>query len=121
MDSELNLGITPEKHSSELCCVKPQDDPRPQYPEICFRGKHAEMFREKFGNCAPGDEYTMTLRCRVKSSSAGESEYENRIEMCAEAIIGDVVEEEADESGGEKKAVKPQRKLAKKEKVEAYA
>lgn len=116
-DSELDLAIMPDKPGEgpcDPCKTSPTQDPKPQYPELCFRGKHADLFRSKYGACAPGDEYTMTVRCRVKSSSDGESEYEKRVEMCVEAIIGDVVEEEASKSEDADKPPKPMdRKLEK--------
>jgi hypothetical protein len=79
---------------------------------LCFRGEHADLFRKKFGSCAPGDEYIMTLRCKVRQSSDGESEYDKRVEMAVEAIIGDVVEEEGEEPAEEKPKAKPQRKVS---------
>ncbi len=104
--SELDLGVMPEKTSMECapCGPKPCDQPR--YPELCFRGKHADLFREKYGSCAPGDEYEMTLRVKVKVSGMSDDkcdDYNNRIEFCALAIVGDVVEEEASEEASEEK------------------
>ena len=115
--AELDLGITPEK-TKELSVSVPEKPESPSYPELTFRGKHADLFRQKYGNCAPGDEYETTMRLRVKSSSDGESEYDKRIEFCAVAIIGDVVEEESTKED-EKPAAKPARKLSKKTEVAA--
>lgn len=111
---ELDLGIMPDKKDEGQCapcCVSDSDKPR--YPELCFRGPHADMFREKYGACAPGDEYEATLKLRVKVSADGESEHDKRIEFSVVSIIGDVVEEEP--SATEEKPAKPaSRKLVKK-------
>jgi len=104
---ELDLGIVKEP-GSVMCCEHDKKELKPSYPELCFSGAHADLFREKYGNCAPGDEYTMTVRCRVRSASDGDGEYQKRVEMCVEAIVGDVIEEEA----GDEKEEKPKTKLA---------
>lgn len=107
---DLDLGIVPSKEKDCVpspCCA-PEDKPR--YPELTFRGDHAKLFREKYGSCAPGDEYTITMKLTVKSSSAGESDYDNRIEFNCTKIVGDVVEEETEEEKPKKSAT---RKLGK--------
>lgn len=95
-DAELDLGIVTDKtdKSYMTCCDSGGDELR--YPELCFRGKHADLFRQKYGQCAPGDEYEATFRLRVKVSGDSDSEtddYNKRIEFAVTAIIGDVVEE----------------------------
>ncbi len=117
---ELDLGIMPEQEKLKSdCCPSVCDSmDQPRYPELTFRGPHADLFREKYGSCAPGDEYEATFRLRVKSSSDGEEEYDKRIEFCVVSIIGDVVEEEpakedaAKEENTEKSA-KPKRMVKK--------
>lgn len=111
-DKELDLGIEPQKDKGECspCCAPDSDQKR--YPELCFRGDHADLFREKYGACAPGDEYEATLRLRVKVSADGENEYDKRIEFSVVAIIGDVVEEEStaeDDAPGEEAEPAPRR------------
>lgn len=111
--SELDLGIKDKDHSMDSpCCAPEKETPKVRYPDLCFRGKHAELFRKKYGNCAPGDEYEMTVKLKVKSSAAGESDYDNRIEFDVTSIVGDVVEEEATEE--EKEQPKASRKLGEK-------
>jgi hypothetical protein len=113
--TELDLGIMPEKKDTECkpCCPGDSDMDKPRYPELCFRGAHADLFRKKYGNCAPGDEYDAEFKLRVKVSADGENEYDKRIEFSVLSIVGDVVEEEP--SGDEEKPTKPAaRKLAKK-------
>jgi hypothetical protein len=100
--SELDLGIKDKDHSGPCCPSPEKPEMKVRYPDLCFRGKHAELFREKYGNCAPGDEYEMTVKLKVKSSSAGESDYDNRIEFEVLSIVGDVVEEEGEEEEEEK-------------------
>ena len=125
--AELDLGIVPSK-DEDKCCPAPcgmGDSDKERYPEVEFRGAHADLFRNKYGNCAPGDVYLFGtpgggVEMRVKSSSDGESEYEKRIVFCMTKIIGDVVEEEAAEEK-EEKPEKPQRRVAgKKETAGAY-
>lgn len=121
---ELDLGIMPKKEEKGCApcspCCPPEDKPR--YPELCFRGAHADLFRSKYGNCAPGDEYEATFKLRVKSSSDGENDYDKRIEFDVIAIVGDVVEEEAAETEGtETKPAKPRRMAtAKKTETASY-
>lgn len=90
---------------------------KPRYPSLEFRGDHADLFRKKYGGCAPGDEYSMEIKLRVKLSSDGTSDYDKRIEFDVLSIIGDVVEEEsteaADDEGAEPKPAAKPRKLGK--------
>lgn len=110
---ELDLGIMPKKETEICSPCKPccPDTDTPRYPDMCFRGEHADLFRKKYGPCAPGDEYEVTVRLKVKSSSDGENEYDKRIEFNVTAIIGDVVEEESSE--GESDGKKAPRKMVK--------
>jgi hypothetical protein len=112
---ELDLGIMPDK-SKDTCCPSPCNpcEDQPRYPELCFRGKHADLFREKYGACAPGDEFEATFKLRVKVSGDSDSEtddYNKRIEFAVTAVVGDVVEEEPTEPATPAKPTT--RKLAK--------
>lgn len=113
--SELDLGIVPEKKTGmDTCCPPPcmPDMDKPRYPEMTFRGKHAEMFHEKFGPFDTEDEYTVTVRLKVKGFEKGEGEYNNRVEFNVCSIIGDMVEEESSEKDEEKPSKTVRRKLA---------
>lgn len=119
--AELDLGIVPESNHCEPCppCGKSEEKPKePRYPTLCFNGEHADLFREKYGSCAVGDEYEVTLRLRTKAASDGACEYEKKVEFNVVAVIGDFVEEESTEPE-EKPESKPGRKLAKKKEVAA--
>lgn len=116
--AELDLGIVPENSHCDPCspCTKSdsaEKEKEPRYPTLCFNGDHADLFREKYGSCAVGDEYEVTLRLRTKAASDGSCEYEKKVEFNVVAVIGDFVEEESTEKE-EKPESKPGRKLAKK-------
>lgn len=123
-DGELDLGILPKK-TDDLPKVCGPDSETPRYPDLTFRGEHAALFRKKYGDCASGDEYEMTVRVRVKVEGTSDSksdDYNNRIEFAVVAIIGDVVEEDAGEEKDEPVGdSKPARRVGKKEKPENKA
>lgn len=118
-DSELDLGILPDKTSKSDCCVPCNpcggDSDKPRYPELTFRGKHADLFKEKYGPCATDEEYEMTVRLKIKAFGDGPDDYDKRIEFSVLSIIGDVVEEAAsDKEDSTETDEKPaMRKLAK--------
>lgn len=124
-DGELDLGILPKAsdESPKACCSPDTDQTR--YPDLTFRGEHAALFRKKYGDCASGDEYEMTVRVRVKVEGTSDSksdDYNNRIEFAVVAIIGDVVEEDAEEEKDEPAGdSKPARRVNKKETPENKA
>lgn len=111
---ELDLGITPERNtSSEVCCDKSMSA---EYPTLCFRDKHADLFKEKYGPCSTDDEYECTVRLKVKAFSDGPDSYDKRIEFNVVSIIGDVVEESTDEETEKPPTKSANRKLSTKSK-----
>lgn len=104
---ELNLGITPKKSDDPCCKPCPVDGgSEEQYPEISFDGEHAALLMEKYGPFSTDDELTITFRTKIKKYSDGAERWDKCVKLCALAIIGDVVEEDASEETAEAPAKK---------------
>lgn len=100
MDEELDLGTTHEDMEMPAMPAKvSKGDPKKCYPQFSIRDKAYAAFKKKFGPQDVNDELTATVRLRVCGVRA--DEYGSSMELEVKSILGDAIEEEAEDDSKE--------------------